>query len=310
MSRRSKSLHAPMASDLGGRFLAASFVLMVLMLSVLYTLMWFRGIALGLWNFLDLIVLLVLYPLALWTVAGISVLVRLLSYLDTRIRLEGWEVELAIRAEAMRQFGEEAGLIVTQDHPPLRPQGDGHPVEPRTDLGRDRNHRCRRRRTHDSLWDRSRPLGDRLSMASGSRCPVSFAQTPPRARSPVDGSLSDSVWYDADRDEVIPVTVKPIVDDSLNRDSRWLPKAKRIKQPPKTSTTSAGGGTGTHERAVRFRIDHRKCVRMDVADRDHCRRGGQQSPTHSPGPRSTSASIRDPSPRTARARLTSRRSNG
>ncbi|MGI9473464.1 MAG: hypothetical protein ACR2NZ_18120 [Rubripirellula sp.] len=111
MSRRSKSLHRPMASDLGGRFLAVAFVLFGLFLSVLYTLIWFRGISLGQWDFMSLIVLLVFYPLALWTVAGVSVLVRLLSYLDTRIRLEGWEVELAIRAEAMRQFGDEAGLV-------------------------------------------------------------------------------------------------------------------------------------------------------------------------------------------------------
>ncbi len=115
MSRRSKSLHAPMSSDLGGRFMAIAFVLLGLLLSVLYTLMWFRGIAFGQWNFLDLPVLLVLFPLALWIVAGVSVMVRLLSYLDTRIRLEGWEVELAIRAEAMRQFGEEAGLVNTGD---------------------------------------------------------------------------------------------------------------------------------------------------------------------------------------------------
>ncbi len=59
-----------------------------------------RGVLLLQWNFLDLIVLLVLYPLALWAVAGVSVVVRLLGYLDTRIRLEGWEVELAVRAEA------------------------------------------------------------------------------------------------------------------------------------------------------------------------------------------------------------------
>ena len=111
MSRRSKSLHTPMASDLSGRFLSVSFVLMILTLSVMYTLMWFRGIALGKWTFMDLWVLLVLYPLALWIVAGVSVLVRLLSYLDTRIRLEGWEVELAIRAEAMRQFGEESAAV-------------------------------------------------------------------------------------------------------------------------------------------------------------------------------------------------------
>lgn len=113
MARRSKSLHTPMASDLGGRFLAVAFVLFGLFLSVLYTLIWFRGISLGQWNFMTLTVLLVFYPLALWMVAGVSVLVRLLSYLDTRIRLEGWEVELAIRAEAMRQFGEEAGMLAT-----------------------------------------------------------------------------------------------------------------------------------------------------------------------------------------------------
>ena len=119
VSRRSKSLHSPMASDLGGRFVAVGFVSFWLLLSVLYTLIWFRGIATGQWTW-DLVVLLLMYPLALWTVAGISVLVRLLSYLDTRIRLEGWEVELAIRAEAMRQFGEEAGLIEVVGDLPVR----------------------------------------------------------------------------------------------------------------------------------------------------------------------------------------------
>lgn len=116
VSRRSKSLHAPIASDLAGRFLAVSAVLAGLLLSVLYSLMWVRGIALGQWDFLDLFVLLVLYPLSLWVVAGVSVLVRILNYLDTRIRLEGWEVELAVRAEAMRQFGDEAGMFPI--HPP------------------------------------------------------------------------------------------------------------------------------------------------------------------------------------------------
>jgi hypothetical protein len=119
VSRRSKSLHSPMASDLGGRFIAVGFVNFWLLLSVVYTLIWFRGIATGQWAW-DLVVLLGMYPLALWTVAGISVLVRLLGYLDSRIRLEGWEVELAIRAEAMRQFGEEAGLIEVAGGAPVR----------------------------------------------------------------------------------------------------------------------------------------------------------------------------------------------
>ncbi len=105
-ARRSKSLHSPMSGELSSRFIAVSFVLMVLWLSTVYTMVWVRGIATGNWNW-DLFSYLVLVPLSLWLVAGLSSIVRFLCYLDTRIRLEGWEVELAIRAEAMRQFGED-----------------------------------------------------------------------------------------------------------------------------------------------------------------------------------------------------------
>lgn len=107
LNQRSQSLHTPMSSELASRFIVVGFALLGLTVGVFYTLMWLRGIAFGSWGFMDLVVLLVLYPLALWTIAGISVIVRLLCYLDTRIRLEGWEVELAIKAEAMRQFGDE-----------------------------------------------------------------------------------------------------------------------------------------------------------------------------------------------------------
>ncbi len=61
---------------------------------------------------------------------------------------------------------------------------------------------------------------------------------------PVDSALTDSVWYDADERGLVPVFVKPVVDDSLNRGSRWLPKAKRIEQPKPNTNTAAGGGTG------------------------------------------------------------------
>lgn len=105
MARRSKSLHSPMGSELSGRFIAISLLLCGLFGSCLYTMIWFRGITLGYWNFMNLTVLLVFFPLSLWCVAGISVIMRILNYLDTRIRLEGWEVELAVRAEAIRQFG-------------------------------------------------------------------------------------------------------------------------------------------------------------------------------------------------------------
>jgi hypothetical protein len=44
----------------------------------------------------------VILPAAMWLVVGFTTVVRFLSYLDLRIRHEGWEVELLMRAEAMR----------------------------------------------------------------------------------------------------------------------------------------------------------------------------------------------------------------
>jgi hypothetical protein len=44
----------------------------------------------------------VLYPLSIWIAVAIAATIRFLAYLDARIRQEGWEVELQIRAEASR----------------------------------------------------------------------------------------------------------------------------------------------------------------------------------------------------------------
>jgi hypothetical protein len=44
----------------------------------------------------------VLRPITLWTVVAFMGVARFLSYLDLRIRQEGWEVELLVRAEAAR----------------------------------------------------------------------------------------------------------------------------------------------------------------------------------------------------------------
>ena len=43
-----------------------------------------------------------MYPVALWAVAAYFTVVRFLSYLDLRIRHEGWDVELLMRAELGR----------------------------------------------------------------------------------------------------------------------------------------------------------------------------------------------------------------
>jgi hypothetical protein len=41
-------------------------------------------------------------PVAMWIVGGYLVAVRYLSYLDLRIRREGWELELRMRGEAAK----------------------------------------------------------------------------------------------------------------------------------------------------------------------------------------------------------------
>ena len=121
-AKRSGSLHRPVAGDMSGRFLVVSFVIIGLFLSLFYTFIFARGIVTGLWNYRDLFVLFVIYPLALWLVACLSVMVRFLVYLDTRIRLEGWEVELAMQAEALRQFGDQQQVPATaQSLPMLNP---------------------------------------------------------------------------------------------------------------------------------------------------------------------------------------------
>jgi hypothetical protein len=51
-----------------------------------------------------------LVPIAFWMTAGFSIVVRFLSYLDLRIRQEGWEVELLMRAEAARLRAPTAAL--------------------------------------------------------------------------------------------------------------------------------------------------------------------------------------------------------
>lgn len=111
-TRRSQLLHNPLGGDLFGRFVLAGSVIALLAVGLFYTLVYlFQAVAnTAEWS---LTVTLVLLPLALWITAGFSVLVRFLSYLDCRIRLEGWEVELNLRAEALRQFGDEAKLPST-----------------------------------------------------------------------------------------------------------------------------------------------------------------------------------------------------
>jgi hypothetical protein len=104
LSRRSRLLHGPISGDLIGRFFLASILLGLLALALFAGSVYLSQTLTNSsqWTWFTALILL---PCSLWSVAGFSTLMRFLSYLDSRIRLEGWEVELMLRAEAQRQFG-------------------------------------------------------------------------------------------------------------------------------------------------------------------------------------------------------------
>jgi hypothetical protein len=63
---------------------------------------------------------------------------------------------------------------------------------------------------------------------------------------PTEQSLSESIWYDADQQKAVPIVVRDETKDSVNRGSRWLPKASRLPEPNRSPTSTAAGPlTGT-----------------------------------------------------------------
>jgi multisubunit Na+/H+ antiporter MnhG subunit len=63
--------------------------------------------------------------------------------------------------------------------------------------------------------------------------------------SPTSRALSTTPWFDGEQGKLIPFHIDPVNDDSLNRESRWLPKAKRVRQPVKNTSKTKTGTTGT-----------------------------------------------------------------
>ncbi len=113
VARRSSHLHAPYSGDLFVRWLGSAAIAVSLSGLVLATAFLAMGYLISDWvvfvsleegltpNF-DWFKLEVIYPASLWLVVAFFSVVRFLSYLDLRIRHEGWEVELLMRAEAQR----------------------------------------------------------------------------------------------------------------------------------------------------------------------------------------------------------------
>jgi len=83
------------ASALGAAFLS----------SILITALWLTQKVLLDWLFgyqVDGVGWLIIMQAAFWLVAGYFTVARFLGYLDQRIRIEGWEVELSFRAQRER----------------------------------------------------------------------------------------------------------------------------------------------------------------------------------------------------------------
>jgi len=105
IARRSAALHNPNAGDLLGRWVGSFALAVLLTMAFVYTCWFMWGTFLNDWDWGPVMVH-VCVPLSMWLVAGYFGVVRFLSYLDLRIRREGWEVELRVRAEAARLAGQ------------------------------------------------------------------------------------------------------------------------------------------------------------------------------------------------------------
>lgn len=113
INKRSSHLHGPYSGDLFVRWLGCGAVAVLLAVLAIMTAIVAQGVLISDWPWvispgqppepnLDWFKLQIAYPLCLWLVVAFMSVVRFLSYLDLRIRHEGWEVELLMRAEAMR----------------------------------------------------------------------------------------------------------------------------------------------------------------------------------------------------------------
>jgi len=99
--RRAQALHGGSGGELFGRWLGSMLVggilIAIIMLALWGCAQWLSEMA-----ELDRFTYAVFFQFAVWVTVGFFTVVRFLSYLDLRIRREGWEVELKMRAEAAR----------------------------------------------------------------------------------------------------------------------------------------------------------------------------------------------------------------
>lgn len=98
---RSSSMHSRNRGELFARWLG-SLLIGAGLIAALVAAAWFLRMQLAYEIAFDRTMYAVYLQAAIWIALGYFAVVRFLSYLDLRIRTEGWEVELIMRAEAAR----------------------------------------------------------------------------------------------------------------------------------------------------------------------------------------------------------------
>jgi hypothetical protein len=105
--RRCQTLHSRIGGDLLARSIGSAAIGGLLLLSFWVSIWVFRGLLFSDWE-VETAMFTHYFQASVWLVVGFFTVVRFLSYLDLRIRREGWEVELMMRAESQRLAGPEA----------------------------------------------------------------------------------------------------------------------------------------------------------------------------------------------------------
>lgn len=105
LSSRSTQLHRSDINELVSRSWTVMFFAPALTGMVFGCYVFFTGTFFNDWQ-PGPVMIAIVYPLSMWFVAGYLAVVRFLNYLNSRIRQEGWEVELLMRAEAARLQGQ------------------------------------------------------------------------------------------------------------------------------------------------------------------------------------------------------------
>lgn len=99
---RNRALHGSNSGDLLARWLGALLIGVVFVVAIT-TMSWVvRCVLLEEYEEVDSTLVTIYLQAAIWLVVGYFTVVRFLSYLDLRIRSEGWELELRMRAAASR----------------------------------------------------------------------------------------------------------------------------------------------------------------------------------------------------------------